>query len=54
VADVIATGGTQAELAQAFAWINNDEALLSEGRLLPAGKVAELIDLLMEEELEPE
>ena len=54
VADVIATGGTQAKLAEAFAWINNDEALLSEGRVLPAGKVAELIDLLMEEELEPE
>ncbi|RFB96937.1 hypothetical protein B5K11_07035 [Rhizobium leguminosarum bv. trifolii] len=52
VADVIATGATQAELAEAFAWVNNDEALLGEGRHLPAGRVAALVDLLSAEEEE--
>lgn len=40
VADVIATGATQAELSEAFAWVNNDEALIGEGRPLPSGRVA--------------
>lgn len=54
VAEVIATGATQAELAEAFAWANNDEALMGEGRRLPTGRVAALVDLLTsgEEELE--
>jgi hypothetical protein len=54
VAEVIATGATQAELAEAFAWANNDEALMGEGRHLPTGRVAVLVDLLRsdEEELE--
>jgi hypothetical protein len=54
VAEVIATGATQAELAEAFAWANNDEALIGEGRPLPTGRTAALIDLLVsdEEELE--
>lgn len=46
VTDVIATGATQAELAEAWAWINNDEALIGEGRHLPSGRVAILVDLL--------
>lgn len=54
VSEVVATGATQAELAEAFAWANNDEALIGEGRPLPRGRVAELVDLLVsdEEELE--
>ena len=50
VADVIATGATPAELAEAFAWINNDEALIGEGRPLPSGRVATLVDLLVSDE----
>jgi hypothetical protein len=46
VAEVIATGATQTELAEAFAWANNDEALMGEGRRLPTGGTAVLIDLL--------
>ncbi len=46
VAEVVATGATQAELAEAFAWANNDEALIGEGRHLPEGRVAALVDLL--------
>ncbi|MBB3917327.1 hypothetical protein [Rhizobium fabae] len=35
-----------AELAEAFAWASNDEALMGEGRRLPTGKVAALVELL--------
>ena len=54
VADIVASGATQAELAEAFAWANNDEALMGEGRRLPTGTVALLIDLLDAEEEQPE
>ena len=54
VAEVIATGATQAELAEAFAWASNDEALMGEGRPLPTGRVAALVDLLSSDEEEPE
>ena len=54
VAEIIATGATQAELAEAFAWANNDEALLGEGRHLPTGRVAALVDLLRSDEEEPD
>jgi hypothetical protein len=50
VAQIIATGATAADLAEAWAWINNDEALINEGRPLPTGKVAELCALLDEPE----
>ena len=46
VAEIIATGATPAELAEAFAWASNDEALMGEGRRLPTGKVAALVELL--------
>lgn len=46
VTEVVATGATQAELAEAWAWINNDEAFMGEGRHLPSGRVAMLVDLL--------
>ncbi|MHC2569538.1 hypothetical protein [Rhizobium leguminosarum] len=52
VAEVIATGATQVELAEAFAWVNNDEAMLGEGRRLPTGRVAALVDLLSPDEEE--
>ncbi|KSV73502.1 hypothetical protein N185_20680 [Sinorhizobium sp. GW3] len=46
VAELLATGATTGELAEAIAWVNNDEALIGEGRHLPAGRVAALIDIL--------
>jgi hypothetical protein len=46
IADIVATGASAQELGQAFAWVNSDEALIGEGRHLPDGKVAELIELL--------
>jgi len=46
IADIIATRATLEELAQAWAWVNNDEALINEGRPLPSGRTAELVELL--------
>ncbi|MFS8110596.1 hypothetical protein QD460_02590 [Rhizobium jaguaris] len=50
MANVFATGATLGELAEAWAWVNNDEALIGEGRTLPSGKVAELVELLSADE----
>lgn len=49
-ADIIATGATLTELAEAWAWVNSDEAMIGEGRHLPAGMVALLVDLLSADE----
>lgn len=46
VNDLVLTGATREELAEAWAWVNSDEALLNEGRPPPSGRVAQLIDLL--------
>ena len=51
IAEIIGTGATADELAEAKAWIVNDEALLNAGKPLPSGRVRELIDILAE--LEP-
>ena len=45
-ADIIATGATAEELAEAHAWLANDEPLLNAGRPLPGGRVASLVDIL--------
>lgn len=50
VTEIIATGATPAELAEAWAWINNDEALMGEGRSLPTGRLAAFVELLSEDE----
>jgi hypothetical protein len=52
IAEIIATGATADELAEAQAWIVNDEPLLNAGRPLATGRVRELIDILAE--LEPD
>jgi hypothetical protein len=46
VTEIIATEATIEELAHAWAWLNNDEALINEGRALPSGRTAELVELL--------
>ena len=46
VTEIVATGASRSELAEAWAWVNSDEALVGEGRHLPSGRVAQLIDLL--------
>ncbi len=52
VAEIVATGATPTELSEAWAWVNGDEALIGEGRHLPAGTVAALVDLLSADEEE--
>lgn len=46
LAEIVATGATPTELSEAWAWVNSDEALIGEGRHLPAGTVAALVELL--------
>jgi hypothetical protein len=47
VAEIIATGATAEELAEAHAWLANDEPLLNSGKSLPAGRVGRLASILM-------
>ena len=46
VAKIIATGATADEVAQAQAWLCNDEALINAGKPLPAGRVGELVAIV--------
>jgi hypothetical protein len=46
VAKIIATGATTEELAEAHAWLANDEPLMNAGRSLPRGRVARLVDIV--------
>lgn len=47
-AEIIATGATREEFARAFAWVENNEPLLNEGRHLPTGREARLVEILEE------
>jgi hypothetical protein len=46
VADIIATGATAQDLAEAQSWVLNDEALLNTGRPLPTGRVGQLVEII--------
>jgi hypothetical protein len=48
IAKIIATGATAEELAEAKAWIANDEPLINAGKPLANGRVGELVDILTE------
>lgn len=52
IAQIIATGATADELAEAQAWMANDEPMMNSGRPLATGRVRELVDILAE--LEPD
>ncbi|MEZ2409069.1 hypothetical protein AB6806_19885 [Bosea sp. RCC_152_1] len=54
IAEIMSTGATPEDLAQAWIWLNGDEVLINEGRPLPSGKVAELVDLLSADIDDPE
>jgi hypothetical protein len=47
VAQIIGAGATPGELAEAQAWVGNDEALLNCGKPLPGGRVGQLADILI-------
>jgi hypothetical protein len=51
IAKIIATGATVDELAEAQAWLANDEPLMNAGKPLATGRARELVDILSE--LEP-
>lgn len=46
IAEIIATGASPAELAEAQAWASNDEALINSGRPLPTGRVGRLVEII--------
>lgn len=48
IAKIIATGATAEELAEAKAWIANDEPLINAGKPLANGRVGDLVDILTE------
>lgn len=50
LAQIVEIEPTPAELAQAQAWIANDEAWINEGRPIPSGRVGQLIDILQPDE----
>jgi hypothetical protein len=52
IAEIIGTGATADELAEAQAWIANDEPLINAGKPLPSGRVGQLVEILTE--LEPD
>jgi hypothetical protein len=52
IAQIIGINATADELAEAQAWIVNDDPLLNAGRPLATGRVRELVDMLAE--LEPD
>ena len=45
VTDILTMGASQAELAEARAWLENDEAMLNAGRPIPTGRVARLVEM---------
>ena len=46
IADVLATGATAEEFAEARTWLENDEAPMNAGERLAGGRVAQVIDLI--------
>src|SRR5437899_8070891 len=54
IAEIIGTGASAEELAEAQAWIANDDPLLNAGKPLPTGRVRELSDILGELETDEE
>ena len=45
-AQILGTGASSEEFAQAQAWMVNDEAAMNAGQPLPAGRVAQLVDIM--------
>jgi hypothetical protein len=45
-AQILGTGATLEEFAQAQAWLINDDAPMDGGQHMPAGRVAQLVDIM--------
>jgi hypothetical protein len=46
VAEIIGMGATADELAEASAWIANDEAMMNMGQPLAKGRVSRLLEII--------
>jgi hypothetical protein len=46
IAEIIATGASREELAEACAWLANDEPLMKTGRPRASGRMGRLVDIL--------
>jgi hypothetical protein len=46
IGEIIASGANRRELAEASAWLANDEPLMNAGRPLANGRVGRLVELL--------
>ncbi|WP_158669591.1 hypothetical protein [Bradyrhizobium guangdongense] len=54
IAQIIGTGATAEELAEAQAWLANDEPMINDLRPLAQGRVRELVEILSELEEDDE
>ena len=52
--EIIATGASRQELAEAVAWIANDEPLVNAGRSLASGRTGRLVEILASRQEEEE
>ena len=46
IAEILSTGATPEELAEAQAWLSNNEPLMNSGRPMAGGRVGRLIEIL--------
>lgn len=46
VASILASGASAEELAEAQAWLENDEPMINAGKPLASGRVARLVEIL--------
>ena len=54
IAEIMALDATEDELAEAQAWLVNNEPLMNSGKSLPTGRVGQLVEVLQAvEEQEP-
>ena len=50
VTEILIMGANRGELAEARAWLENHETMLNEGRPIPSGRIARLVELLQADE----
>jgi len=46
IAEMIGTGASREDLAEACAWLANDEPLMNAGRRLASGRIGRLVEIL--------